>query len=94
MRSAAEIRAEITKLERANDRRTCWGAAVGARLERLKYLRSDLARLPVCPQCGSDDVVVGDATCSCNGCGERFATEPVIIDHRPAAPDLAASKEK
>lgn len=27
---------------------------------------------PICPQCGSADVVVGDKTGVCNRCGEMF----------------------
>lgn len=28
----------------------------------------------LCPQCGSDDVVIGDVTSLCNRCGEVFPT--------------------
>lgn len=35
---------------------------------------SDRAR-QVCPQCGSDDVVIGDVTSFCNHCGEVFQTD-------------------
>lgn len=30
---------------------------------------------PICPECGSADVVVGDKTGSCNRCGEKFPSK-------------------
>lgn len=30
---------------------------------------------PICPDCGSADVVVGDKTGTCNRCGEMFRAE-------------------
>jgi len=30
---------------------------------------------PICPECGSADVVVGDKTGSCNRCGEMFQSK-------------------
>lgn len=33
---------------------------------------------PICPECGSADVVTSDKTGSCNRCGETFSTERAL----------------
>ncbi|MDN3278808.1 hypothetical protein QWJ07_31415 [Frankia sp. RB7] len=44
MRPRSEIEAELKQLEAANEAATSWGAAVGARHERIKGLKAELAR--------------------------------------------------